>query len=150
MEVILKQTIEKLGEEGARVNVANGYARNYLLPKGLAVKATEQNMAILQHEKTTVEQRQKKEIDAAQKIANKIRSLVCIFKRQAAEQEKLFGSVTSHDIAEFLQKQGIEIDRKKIELEEPIKTLGTVRVPIKLHSEVIVEVKVKIQKEEEA
>jgi large subunit ribosomal protein L9 len=148
MEVILKQAVEKLGEEGQRVNVANGYARNYLLPKGLAIKATKQNIAILQHEKNVIEQREKKEIKNAQKIANKIRSLSCVLKRQVGEKDKLFGSVTSNDIAEFLQENGVEIDRRKIQLDEPIKTLGTVRVPIKVHTEVIVELKVKIQKEE--
>ncbi len=148
MEVILKQAVEKLGNQGDRVKVADGYARNYLLPKGLAVKATERNIAMLQHEKNAIEQRRQKEIKNAQKIANKIRSLSCVFKRQAGEQDKLFGSVTSQDIAHFLQEQGIAIDRKQIQLEEPIKTLGTERVPIKLHPEVIVELKVKVQKEE--
>jgi large subunit ribosomal protein L9 len=150
MEVILKQTIEKLGGEGEKVQVADGYARNYLLPKGLAVKATKQNVAILQQEKSVIALRQKKDIEAAQKIANKIRSLSCVFKRQSGENDKLFGSVTSHDIADFLEKQGVEIDRKKIDLEEPIKALGTVRVPIKLHPEVLAELKVKVQKEDEA
>ncbi len=147
MEVILKQVVEKLGEEGDRVNVANGYARNYLLPKGLAVKATKQNIAILQHEKNVIEQQKKKEIKGAQKIANKIRSLSCVFKRQAGEQDKLFGSVTSQDIADFLHEREVQIDRRQIQLEEPIKTLGTQRVPIKLHPEVTVELKIKVQKE---
>jgi large subunit ribosomal protein L9 len=148
MEIILKQAVEKLGEAGERVNVANGYARNYLLPKGLAVKATEQNLAILQHEKDVLEQQHKKEQKKVEKIANKIRSLSCVFKRQAGEQNKLFGSVTSSDIADFLQAQGIEIDRKTIQLEEPLKTLGTHRVPIKVHPEITVDLKVKIQQEE--
>jgi large subunit ribosomal protein L9 len=148
MEVILKQAVEKLGEEGARVNVANGYARNYLLPKGLAIKATKQNIAALQHEKNVLEQRQKRAIKGAQRIANKIRSLACVLKRQVGEKDKLFGSVTSNDITNFLQEHGIEIDRKQIQLEEPIKALGTTRVPIKLHPEVIVDLKVKVQKEE--
>ena len=148
MEVILKQAVEKLGEEGERVNVANGYARNYLLPKGLAIKATKQNIAILQHEKNVIEQREKKEIKGAQKIANKIRSLSCVLKRQVGEKDKLFGSVTSNDVADFLQENGVEIDRKKIQLDEPIKSLGTTRVPIKIHPEITVELKVKVQKEE--
>jgi large subunit ribosomal protein L9 len=148
MEVILKQAIEKLGEEGEQVNVANGYARNYLLPKGLAVKATKQNIAILQHEKNVIEQKEKKEIKGAQKIANKIRSLSCVLKRQVGEKDKLFGSVTSNDIADFLRENGVEIDRKKIQLEEPIKSLGTTRVPIKIHPEITVELKIKVQKEE--
>lgn len=148
MEVILRQAIEKLGEEGEQVKVADGYARNFLLPKGLAVKANKKNIAMLQRERETIEQKQRKELDDAQKIANKIRSLSCVLKRQAGEQEKLFGSVTSQDIAEILKDSGIEIDRKKIELEEPIKTLGVHRIPIKVHSEVIVELKIKVQKEE--
>ncbi len=148
MEVILKQTIEKLGEEGDRVNVANGYARNYLLPKGLAVKSTKQNITVLEYEKNVIERKEKREIRGAQKIANKIRSLSCVFKRQVGEKNKLFGSVTSNDIADFLEKQGVEIDRKKIQLDEPIKAIGTQRIPIKVHPEVIVELKVKIQKEE--
>jgi len=148
MEVILKQTVEKLGEEGERVNVANGYARNYLLPKGLAIKSTKQNITVLQHEKNIIEHRREKEIKGAQKIANKIRSLSCVIKRQVGEKNKLFGSVTSNDIANFLQEQGVVIDRKKIQLDEPIKALGTKRVPIKVHPEVIVELKVKIQTEE--
>lgn len=147
MEVILRQALEKLGEAGARVSVSNGYARNYLLPKGLAVQATKQNIDMLEHEKSVIEQRKNKEVKKAEKFANKIRSLSCVLKRQAGEQDKLFGSVTSIDIVEFLKERGIEIDRKQIHLEEPIKTLGTQRVPIHVHPEVIVELKVKVQKE---
>jgi large subunit ribosomal protein L9 len=148
MEIILKQSVEKLGEAGERITVSNGYARNYLLPKGFAVQATKQNIALLQHERNLREQQKKKEVQHAEKFANKIRSLSCILKRQVGEQDKLFGSVTSIDIANFLKERGIEIDRKKIHLEEPIKTLGTQRVPIHVHPEVTVELKVKIQKEE--
>ncbi|MBD3309407.1 50S ribosomal protein L9 [candidate division KSB3 bacterium] len=148
MEVILKQPVEKLGEKGERVTVSNGYARNYLVPKGLAVVATPKNLMILEHEQRQQEQRQHKEIKGAEKIANKIRSLSCVLKRQAGEQDKLFGSVTSGDIAQFLKNQGVEIDRKQILLEEPIKALGTQRVPIQVHPEVTVELKVKVQKDE--
>jgi large subunit ribosomal protein L9 len=147
MEIILKQPVEKLGEEGDRLNVSNGYARNYLLPKGLAIQATKQNIAVLEREKNLVEQRKQKEIKSAEKIAKKIRSLSCVLKRQTGEQDKLFGSVTSIDIANFLKEHGIEIDRKKIQLKEPIKALGTQRVPIDVHPDVTVELKVKIQKE---
>ena len=148
MEVILKQPIKKLGEAGERINVSNGYARNYLLPKGLAIQATRNNIAALEHEKRVIDQKKNKEIREAEKVANKIRSLSCVLKRQAGEQDKLFGSVTSIDIASFLKERGIEIDRKKIQLEEPIKTLGTQRVPIQIHPDVTVELKVKVQKEE--
>lgn len=148
MEVILKQSVEKLGEEGEQVKVANGYARNYLLPKGLAIKATKQNVAVLQREKNEIEQRLQKEIHEAQKIANKIRSLSCVLKRQAGEQEKLFGSVTSHDITDYLKESGIELDHRKVQLEDPIKTLGVHRVPITIHPEVTVDLKVKVQKKD--
>jgi large subunit ribosomal protein L9 len=147
MEVILKETVEKLGEAGAQVKVADGFARNFLLPKGLALKATKSNLARLRHEKNLINQREHKELQDAQKIANKIRSLSCVMKRQAGEQEKLFGSVTSHDIADFLAASGIEIDRKKIHLEEPIKALGVHRVPIKIHPEVTAELKIKVLKD---
>jgi len=148
MEVILKEAVEKLGEVGAQVKVADGYARNFLLPKGLAIQATKSNLARLRHERVLIEQREHKEMQDAQKIANKIRSLSCVMKRQAGEQEKLFGSVTSHDIADFLTASGVDIDRKKIHLEEPIKSLGVHRVPIKVHPEVTAELKIKVQKEE--
>ena len=148
MEVILKQSVEKLGEAGEQVKVADGYARNYLLPKGFAIKATKRNIAVLQREKNVIEQRTQKETREAQKIANKIRSLSCVLKRQAGEQEKLFGSVTSHDISNYLKEVGVEIDHRKVQLEDPIKTLGVHRVPIKIHPEVTVDLKVKVQKEE--
>jgi large subunit ribosomal protein L9 len=148
MEVILKESVEKLGEAGAQIKVADGYARNFLLPKGLAIKATKQNIALLQREKALVEQREQKQAQGAQKIANKIRSLSCVMKRQSGEQDKLFGSVTVHDVADFLIESGIKIDRKKVHLDEPIKTLGVHRVPIKLHPEVTAELKIKVQKEE--
>lgn len=147
MEVILKKKVEKLGEEGEQVTVKNGFARNYLIPKGFAIQATKQNIAVLEHEKALIEQRKKKEVKGAEKIANKIRSLSCVIKRQASEQDKLFGSVTTMDLANFLKENGVEIDRKKIQLEEPIKALGTYRVPITMHQDVTVELKVKIQKE---
>jgi large subunit ribosomal protein L9 len=147
MEIILKQPVEKLGGVGEQVNVSNGYARNYLIPKGFAIQATKQNIAELERQQRALNQRKKKELKQAEKTANKIRSLSCVLKRQAGEQEKLFGSVTSMDIAQFLKERGIEIDRKKIQLDEPLKSLGTHRVPIEVHPEIIVELKVKVQKE---
>ncbi len=148
MEIILKQPVEKLGNTGERIKVSNGYARNYLIPKGLAIQATEKNIGVLEREQRLIERRKSKELTSAEKIANKIRSLSCVLKRQAGEQDKLFGSVTSIDIANFLKDQGIEIDRKNIQLEEPIKTLGTQKIPISVHSEITVELKVKVRKEE--
>ncbi len=148
MEIILKHPVEKLGDAGEQVTVSNGYARNYLIPQGFAVKATRQNVAILEHEKNMIQQRKKKELKGAEKVANKIRSLSCVLKRQSGDQEKLFGSVTSIDIANVLKEQGIDIDRKKIQLDEPIKSLGTHKIPIHVHPEMTVELKVKVQKEQ--
>lgn len=147
MEVILKQAVEKVGEAGELVKVSNGYARNYLLPKKMAVQATKQNVAVLKHERQQIELKKLRELKQAEKLGNKIRSMSCVLKRQAGEQDKLFGSVTSMDIADYLKEQGVEIDRRTIQLEEPIRTLGTQKVPIQLHPDVNVELKVKIQKE---
>ena len=148
MEIILKQPVEKLGDAGEQVKVSNGYARNFLIPKGLAVKADKQNIAIIEHERNLSNHRKKKELKGAEKIANKIRSLSCVLKRQSGDQDKIFGSVTSIDIASFLKEQGVEIDRKKIQLDEPIKSLGTHKVPIQVHPEITIELKVKVQKEQ--
>lgn len=147
MEIILKQAVENLGNPGDRVNVSNGYARNFLFPKGFAIQASKANIAQLEHEQRLIAQRKQREVKDAEKIGNKIRSLSCILKRQSGEEDKLFGSVTSIDIAAFLTENGIEIDRRKIQLEEPIKSLGTHRVPIEVHPDVVVELKVKVQKE---
>jgi large subunit ribosomal protein L9 len=148
MQIILKQTVENLGNQWDQVKVADGYARNYLIPKGLAMQATPQNMALLKRFKDTEERKKRKEFDQADQIAKKIRSLSCVIARQAGEGDKLFGSVTSIDIANFLEENKVEIDRKKIALDEPIKSLGVFKVPIKLHSEVIAELKIKVVKEE--
>ncbi|GAK53671.1 50S ribosomal protein L9 [Candidatus Moduliflexus flocculans] len=147
MEIILKQQVENLGKPGDRVSVSNGYARNFLLPKGMAIQATKSNLAQLEHEMRLIEQQKQKEIKDAEKIGNKIRSLSCVLKRKVGEQDKLFGSVTSIDIANALKEHGIEIDRKMIQLEEPIKELGTHKIPIELHPQVVVELKVKVQGE---
>jgi large subunit ribosomal protein L9 len=147
MEIILKDKVEKLGGPGDQVKVSDGYARNFLIPKGLAVQATKQNVARLEHEKNVIAQRKQKELKGAEKLANKIRSLSCVLKRKVGEQDKLFGSVTSIDLATFLQESKVEIDRKHILLEEPIRELGTHKVTIQVHPEVSTELKVKIQKE---
>ncbi|HWP48347.1 MAG TPA: 50S ribosomal protein L9 [Candidatus Limnocylindrales bacterium] len=148
MQVILKQDVEKLGKRWDQVKVADGYARNYLIPKGLAMEATPQNLMILKRFQEAEARKKQKELEQAEQIAKKIRSLSCVITRQAGEGDKLFGSVTSIDIANFLEENKIQIDRKKIDLEEPIKSLGVFRVPIKLHPEVIAELKVKVVKEE--
>jgi len=148
MQVILKQTIENLGNQWDQVKVADGYARNYLIPKGLAMEATPQNLELLKQSKQKEEKKKRKEIEGAEQLAKKIRSLSCVIARQAGEGDKLFGSVTTMDLAHFLEENKIEVDRKKIELEEPIKALGVYKVPIRLHPEVTAELKVKVVKEE--
>ncbi|PID55673.1 50S ribosomal protein L9 [candidate division KSB3 bacterium] len=147
MEIILKDTVEKLGKPGDQVKVSDGYARNFLIPKGFAVKATKQNVARLEHERMLIAQKKQKELKGAEKLANKIRSLSCVLTRKVGEQEKLFGSVTSIDLAAFLEENGVEIDRKLILLDEPIKALGTHKVTVQVHPEVSTELKVKIKKE---
>lgn len=147
MKIILKEDVKNLGKRGEEVVVTDGYGRNFLLPKDMAVLATAKHMKQLNHHRKLMEDRNKKELKAAQDFAEKLAKIICTLKRKSGEEGKLFGSVTSMDIAEHLKEVGIDIDRKKINLEEPIKSLGTFRVPIKLHSEVSVDLKVTIEKE---
>lgn len=136
MKVILKEDIKHLGKMGQIVNVADGYARNYLIPKGLVVEANEKNIRSLEHEKRIIEEKAKKIRNISHDIALRISSLTITIKSKAGEEGKLFGSITAMDIAEALQKEGIEIDKKKILLDEPIKRLGSYTVNVKLHTDI--------------
>ncbi len=147
MKIILKEDIKKIGKMGQIVDVADGYARNYLVPKGLAVEASTKNIRSLEHEKRIIHEKAKKLKDSAQDIASRISSMTLTIKAKAGEEEKLFGSVTTMDIAEALLNEGIEIDKKKISLEEPIKRLGSYSVQIKLHSDVSVPLNIQIIQE---
>jgi large subunit ribosomal protein L9 len=147
MKIILKEDIKKIGKMGQIVDVANGYARNYLVPKGLAVEASTKNIRSLEHEKNIIQEKAKKLKDSAQDIASRISSMTLTIKAKAGEEEKLFGSVTTMDIAEALLNEGLEIDKKKISLEEPIKRLGSYSVQIKLHSDVSVPLNIQIIQE---
>jgi large subunit ribosomal protein L9 len=147
MKIILKEDIKKIGKMGQIVDVANGYARNYLVPKGLAVEASTKNIRSLEHEKKIIKEKAKKLKDSAQDIASRISSMTLTIKAKAGEEEKLFGSVTTMDIAEALLNEGLEIDKKKISLEEPIKRLGSYSVQIKLHSDVSVPLSIQIVQE---
>jgi large subunit ribosomal protein L9 len=147
MKIILKEDIKKIGKMGQIVDVANGYARNYLVPKGLAVEASTKNIRSLEHEKKIIQEKAKKLKDSAQDIASRISSMTLTIKAKAGEEEKLFGSVTTMDIAEALLNEGLEIDKKKISLEEPIKRLGSYSVQIKLHSDVSVPLSIQIVQE---
>lgn len=148
MEVILREDVEKLGHRGQVVKVAPGYARNFLLPKRLAVAATESNRKIVEQERQAHLRREAKEIADAQDLAKMMSSLSVTVAQKAGENDQLFGSVTSKDIAELLEKQGYKIERRKVELAEPIKTLGEHKVAIRLHREVTVEIPVIVTKEE--
>jgi len=132
MELILKKTVETLGEEGDIVKVKSGYGRNYLIPKKMAVIANKANLALLEQEKAVIETRRDKQRQEAETLSKKISGTSITIQHRAGEEEKLFGSVTSADIAEKLAEIDIQVDKKNVLLAEPIKTLGEVIVPIKV------------------
>jgi large subunit ribosomal protein L9 len=148
MEVILREDIEKLGSRGQIVKVASGYARNYLLPKKLAVAATASNKKIIEQERQAHLRREAKEKSSAEDLARMMTGVSVTIAQKAGELEQLFGSVTSKDIAEALERQNYHIERRKIHLEEPIRQLGEFQVPIRLHREVTVEITVRVVPEE--
>ncbi len=147
MEIILRQDYQGLGKTGDVVKVKDGYARNFLIPKGIAYIATKENKKRLENELKVKSWRVEKEKLAAEELAKKLANVSCTIPVQVGEEDKLFGSVTSQNIAEALAAQGIEVDRRKIQLDEPIKSLGIYSVPIKLHPEVEATVKVWVVKE---
>ena len=149
MNIILRQDVEHLGTRGQVVKVAAGYARNFLLPKNLAVPATAANQKIVEQERQAGLRREAIEKGAAEELAKLVSAVTLTSLQKAGESDTLFGSVTAKDIAEMLEKQGYNIDRKKIVLDAPIKTLGEHKVAIKLHREVTTEVTVVVNKEEE-
>ncbi len=148
MEIILREDIDKLGHRGQIVKVSDGYARNYLLPRRLAVAATEANKKIIEQERLAHVRREAKEQGDAMDLGRLLGGVSVTIKQKAGEQDQLFGSVTAKDIAEALEQQGFTIDRRKIHLDDPIKQLGEYKVPLRLHREVIVEIGVSVVKEE--
>ncbi len=148
MEVILREDIDKLGARGQVVKVAPGYARNFLLPRKLAVSATEANKKIVEQERQAHLRREAKLQADAQDLAKMMAAVEVTISQKAGENDQLFGSVTAHDIAVALEKHGYSIDRKKVHLEEPIKTLGDFKVSVRLHREVSVEIPVHVVREE--
>jgi len=144
MKVILKQYVESLGKAGDTVKVADGYGRNFLIPKGLATEANTRNLKIFEHEKQRILHQAEKIHEQAEETATKLGGVTCIIARRVGEQEKLYGSVGVKDIEEALVARGIEIDRRSILLEEPIKALGEFPVRIKLSAGVTAEIKVSI------
>jgi len=146
MKVILKENIETLGSISDIVKVAPGYARNYLVPKGYAIEATTRNAKALEHAKRQMEYKKNKVLESAKNLLEKIEATPLILVHQAGENDKLFGSVTNMELAEALKNRGLEIDRKIILLADPIKSLGDYEVPVKLHPEVIANLKVSVTK----
>ncbi len=148
MEIILLRDVPSLGRAGEIVRVKDGYARNYLIPKGFAEPATAENIRVLQERKRHMERKLKRELEKARSLAERLSQIKCVLRRPAGSEGKLFGAVTSADIEEALRALGFEIDRKRIEIDEPIKTLGSHTVSLRLHPEVKVELEVWIEKEE--
>ena len=147
MELMLREDVEKLGRRGDVVKVAEGYGRNYLLPRGLAVAVTEANKALIARERKKHEAQLSKEKAESEVLAERIFSLRFIAPRKVGEHDVLYGSVTSGDVAEFLKGKGIEIDKRKVLLDEPVKKLGEHDVRIKLHPEVTATLKLLVSKE---
>ncbi len=147
MKIILKEDVKSIGSMGQTVDVSDGFARNYLVPRGLAVEANVKNIKSLEHEKKVIQEKAKKVKNSVQDLADRLANMTVVIKTKAGEEGKLFGSVTTMDIAEQLKNQGIEIDKKKISLDEPIKRLGTYAVNLKLHSEITAQVNIQVIEE---
>src|SRR5438045_961064 len=150
MEVILKEDVAKLGNRGDVVKVAEGYGRNYLLPRKLAIEATYGNKAVIDQMKQSAVRRSAVEKSDAEALARQLEAVSLTFERKAGEKDHLFGSVTSSDVADALEKKGFNIDRRKLQLNEPIKSLGEFEVAVRLHRDVISKIKVTVEKEAEA
>ena len=144
MEVILREHVDNLGRRGDLVKVADGYARNYLLPRKMALLATEGNKKVIEREKVKFEVNEAEEQKVAQAVADRLATVEIEIARRVGETDALFGSVTNADVAEALAGKGFDIDRRKIQLREPIKKLGEFGVPVKLHRDVVVTLKMKV------
>jgi large subunit ribosomal protein L9 len=147
MEVILKEDVNKLGSRGDVVKVAEGYGRNYLLPRKLAIVANDGNKAVIAQMKAAAVRRSAKEKAQAEELSKQFEGLSVTFQRRSGEHDQLFGSVTSGDIAEGVAKKGMNLDRRQIQLHDPLKTLGEFTIPVKLHKDVTAHLKVVIEKE---
>lgn len=148
VEVILRRDVADLGLAGEMVNVRPGYARNYLIPQGIALVATEGNRRRFEEERRQVEQSAEREREAAQELAGELEGREVSFVRRASESGRLFGSVTAADIADELEKEGVAVDRRAIRLEDPIKDLGEHEVPVRVHMDIVPTLKVSVVAEE--
>ncbi len=148
MEIILKEDVPKLGSRGDVVKVADGYGRNYLLPRKLAIEATAANKAVIEQMKAAAVRRVQRDKAEAEALARQPEGVSIRMQRLAGEHDQLFGSVTSSDIAAELEKQGFTLDRRKIQLDEPIKTLGEFQIPVRLFREVTARVRLTVEKQQ--
>jgi large subunit ribosomal protein L9 len=148
MEVILREDVQRLGNRGQVVKVADGYARNFLLPKRLAVTATDANRKIVEQERQAHLRREAKQKSEAEDLSKLVSGITLTIAQKAGENDQLFGSVTSKDVADALARQNFTIERRKVQLDEPIKQLGEFKVPVRLHKDVTAEVTVRVVKEE--
>ncbi len=147
MQVILLEDVSSLGRAGDLVKVSDGYGRNFLIPQKKAILATAKGVKMLEHQKRQVQIRMGKIKKSHEKVAQQIEGLSCTMKKQVGESGKLFGSVTSMDIENWLKEQGVEVDRKKIQLDEPIKSVGMFTVPIRLDHDIVAQLKVSVEQE---
>jgi len=146
MRVILKKEVPNLGEAGDIVNVKPGYGRNYLIPRGLAMPASEGSIKQVEHQKRLADAIRKQQLDSARTLGNKLSSTSVTIRRESGDDDRLFGSVTNRDIADALAAEGVEVDRRAIQLEDNIRTLGLFQVPVRLHRDVTATVKVYVMK----
>lgn len=148
MKIILKDAVENIGPRGTVAEVKDGYARNYLIPKGLAMKYTEGAKKVLEQEHRMYETKQLKAKEEALAFSEKLEALELIIMKRAGDQDVLYGSVTPTDISDLLEQKGFKVDKRKILISEPIKKLGDFEIKVRLHSEVIPKIKLKVIKEE--
>jgi large subunit ribosomal protein L9 len=147
MEIILREDVDKVGARGAVVKVADGYARNYLLPKRLAVRATDSNKKIVEQEREAYVRREAKDVSESQDLAKLLTGVTLTFRHKVGENNHLFGSVTAKDIADALEAQKFHVERRKVQLEEPIRTVGEHEVAVRLHRDVTTHIKVVVEPE---
>ena len=146
MKIILKEDIEKLGKKNGIIEVKDGYARNFLFPKKLAIKATKSNIRVIEELERVKEKKEKTVVIAAEKLLDKLKNISITVSAEAGEDEKIFGSVTTQKIAELLDEKGFKIDKHNIIIKTPIKNLGVFNIPIRLHTDIIAEVKLWVVK----
>src|SRR5215510_12673946 len=149
MEIILRETIDNLGRAGQVVKVADGYARNFLLPRKLAYLATPGNLKVIEFERQSLIRKEAKQQDDAQKLKEMLDKVTLAFRRKVGEQNALYGSVTNADVAEELEKKGFQIEKRKIHMDDHIKTLGEFSIPVRLFKDVTAHVKLKVEPESE-